>query len=500
MTALLPWEEGEKTAKERRKEEWHKQIYIADSVSDKKWESIVRRQGKLNKKESKLYSADFKVYLKDRREAVIDHVDRSVELFFLTAICCYETDFHYEWIAANDQYGKGRRAKAEKFDGEGLEHNTQGAHSSVLPCLMAYPREEWKDYKRNRGDLPEGFVYLKHSHFYTKNNGTMELERTINKADSRRDGTHIDRMLRERAIKIVNAVATGKYGPRKATKRFKKVYLQSLNEAHGKLKGGDGRKAVLKLYQERLEEIDLEDDQTFDEMLGVQVKHKDEGLLRKIVYQSRFTLIRESQEIESQIALMILKAQNKMCNRNTKSLSKVDDCLRYVLLKNMDGVMKKRMEKLFCTSLEQLQTGFDINKQRLRKFEKTNRIKTFRKNHKKEVKNLAGKIQKKFLLIQKKEFVYRAYLFKGLRQKFFKTQTAFSRKFNEMHSKKTDLRMSQPKVSCFEQVTRDSSGKTYSTPIKKRRTWIKIKDARLMAEVLGVQPAHFLPGTVASIY
>ncbi|NGX40137.1 MAG: hypothetical protein KR126chlam1_01478 [Chlamydiae bacterium] len=488
-TPILQGDDAERKA--------YRQIFNADSICDGRLDAIVQTAEPMDVVVSAIYG-DTASYIDAYRVDIEDHLDRSVELFFLTSICCYKTPFHFEWVSANDQYGKGRMATLKTCDKEKVAFNTQAAHSSVLPCLMAYPRAEWEAYKENGGEKPEGFIWLKHSPYYTKNNGTIELERTINQADCRRDGTHLDKMLRERAIRIVNNVAQGKYGPREATRKFQEVYIRSLEKAIAKLEDDDLRVSVLEIYLERLLDIDLVDDLSFDQMVGVRIEHLEEDRLRSIVYERRFDFIRGCQSIESQIARDILDGQNEMLKKNRKSLPRVDYRIRYILLEEMDDTMRTRLEKLFCTSLAQLQAGFDLNESRLRSYEGTARITSFREKHGEAIDALAEKLRRQFETIERTELVFRAKLFKDLRTKFLSvTQAIFAKRFKKNFPGEP---MSQPMVSRIEHAARGATGKTYATPLNQRRKWLSIEKSLKIAQAFGVDPGHFLPGTIASSY
>ena len=109
--------------------------------------------------------------LEENLDFIEQHVDRRIQLFFMQLISVYRMPYHFEWVEAQDEYGKGGNYKL----GQGKVFKTEAAHPSTLPSLVAYPRDKWEAYKRKERGKPKGFVYLKYGHSYMQHNATIEL-------------------------------------------------------------------------------------------------------------------------------------------------------------------------------------------------------------------------------------------------------------------------------------------------------------------------------------
>lgn len=475
----------------------HKQIYDVNSIVDFVLASFKEGLITLTEEQVRIYEC-IDDALKKNSDLIEQHVDRRIQLFFMQLISVYRMPYYFEWVEAQDEYGKGGNYRIRK--GSNKIFQTEAAHPSTLPSLIAYPRDKWQKYVRCEENKPKGFVYLKYSHSYKQHNATLELARCVNQADCLIDGTHKSSKLRNEAIKIVNYVAEGKVEPCKAMRSFMKEMRRIIIVEKKKCEK-DPRSIVLGLYLDRLDNIAAvmnKDTGYFDLLVGVRIEHKREEILRSVVYQPRFFLIQQAEAIESKIARSILNAQNTMMKKSSKSLKTTDYRLRYVLLEGTDLRLKRILERLFCASLDQLQSGLERNSERLRNFERIEKIASFRENHRSEIKKLKRKLKRYFLELDNIELNYRSFLFKGLREKLNGwTQQQFSKKYK----KKYEDPMSVSTVSRIEQRTRSfNGGKVYATPLCQRRKDIGEKKALRIANVYGVDPGLFLPGVLSSRY
>ncbi|MBS0629924.1 MAG: hypothetical protein JSS30_06880 [Verrucomicrobia bacterium] len=487
------WEDKDK--KPGEKNEFYSQVYSANSITDYALAKI-KREGKVTQDQWD-QQVDPAQKIAQNRDLIEQHVDRRIQLFFMQLICCYRTPYHFTWIEANDEYGKGSKVTIKNPNGAGTKKiETEAAHSGTFPCLMAYPRAEWE-----RGNKTGGFVYLKYGRSYMDNNATIEFDRYLNRADCLIDGTSKDKELREEAIKIVNQVAEGKQTVEKGMIHFMKLLEHFCKERR---KGvTDARGLILDLYLERAQEVRAAmeaDPQYFDQLLGVKVgDHPREALLRKIVYQKRFKLIQDCEAVESQIARTILTAQNEMLKKQNKSLKNVDTRLRYVLLEDVNPVFRNTLERLFCTSLSQLQADIEKNAARLREFETKEGITLFRQKHQPRLETLKRDLRAHFRSLDNLELSYRSELFKGLREDLNHwIGREFVAAFKKKHPNES---MSTSMVSRLEHRTRViDTNKDYKTPLNQRRKDISEPKAKKIADTFGVDPGLFLPGMITSVY
>ena len=470
-------------------EKWHLQIYNSNSIKDWKLAELKLKTRKVSQKEIKRYS-NRKKLIRDKREAIEEHLDRRIQLFFQQVILCYNTPFVYEAEGAEDQIGIGSTVKL----GKTLTHKTQAAHSSTFPCLYACPKDEHGKIDRKRR-----FVFLKYSHSYNQHNSTVELPVEVNQSDTELDGKIGQSKLRSTALKIINDAALGKVKPRKATKRFLQVFEKRLKKMIRELREDDLRRDVLKIYLRHLQEVRREIEEgpeIFDQIMGVTLP-SSEAVLRDVVYKKRYELIQQAEFIESQIAKRIFQAQKKMLGRRVRSLKNVDYRLRYVLLSTAGNDQERVFfEKLFCTSLEQLRTNLQNKEEKLRRMQRT--MNGFATKHVVEIKKLKRDLKTFRRELQKLEFEFRSKLFRGLRVSFKDWyQREFVVHFKEIFPREP---MSQSMVSRLEQPSRLPSAILYATPESQRRKEINIGKAQKIADTFGIDVGLFLPGLIASEY
>ncbi|MDN3505878.1 MAG: hypothetical protein P0S96_01460 [Simkaniaceae bacterium] len=459
---------------------WHRELYGANSLKGVVTDGLPASDAK----------AIADVYCGECEQ----HFERRVQLFFLQLLSVWKTPYHFEWQEANDQYGKGKDHRILDDAGRRVVFKTEAAHSSTFPCLVAYPR--------GVHPRPQGFVYLKHGHSYTQHNATIELPRFFNRADILIDGTHTDSRLRNEAIKVINAVAEGQYGVREGMKRYMGLLDAAIDKGM-EVGDADDRYVALERYSEWVTELmeDMEEDSGFfDRLLGVKIGDPEkEAVLRDVVFASRFKLIQGVETIESEIARKILDAQNEMLGVRREGLKSLDYRLRYVLLEEGDSDFRRVLERLFCTSLAQLQVGIEQNEARLRAFEGRARIRSFRETHSDRVANLKRDLRVLIREMGQKELHYRSALFKGLRWDFHHwSQSKFAAEFK---GKNPGEPMSQAMVSRLEQRTRaayEAGG--YLTPLNQRRKDLEVAKAMKVADAFGVDPGLFLPSVVSSVY
>ena len=404
-------------------------------------------------------------------DLIDDHVDRRIQLFFMQAILCYDTPFHYEAEGAADQIGQGSR-----------ERDTQAAHSSTLPSLYAYVKKADGSVDRQKR-----FIFLKGGHVYKQHNATLELPVAVNKADTLIDGKKGGRGVRDIAIEIINDLAAKKFRPKAATQAFLErsvVHIRAKREA---LPDGDLRARVLTLYEERmadvLESIDQTDD-LFDCLMGVSIAEGEKSdLLRTIVYERRYTLIRDVEHAQVQLSKTILAAQNTMCGTRKRSLASIDYRLRYLLLALSSGRTRIAIETIFCTSKEQLEVGMTKRQ--------WSDIERFRVAHKGEIGTLLRDIRSHVADMQKRTLSYRAQLMRSLRTDYKGwRQVDFVSEFKTNHPNEA---MSQSMVSRIERVGGNPLKLVYQTPQNQREKPMTLRKAECIAATYGIDVGLFLP-------
>jgi hypothetical protein len=177
--------------------------------------------------------------LRDLEDDIGDHFEYRIQDFYhrLTLVCNTQVKFD-DYFRADSQVGSPNKKDsiAPQLETEG---RYDAAHSSTLPCL------------RIEGDGDTSVVFAKDSSFYYAWNATVCLPRVVNEVDIRLDSssTQIDvkRSLRERSIRLLNRVSSGKITPKEGMLKF----LQSTNRRLGRLREKENSEEValvLKAY------------------------------------------------------------------------------------------------------------------------------------------------------------------------------------------------------------------------------------------------------------
>lgn len=173
-------------------------------------------------------------------EAVLhEHLERRVQLMFLTLVAVWRTGERYQAGPTLHQ-GKSCSTLYTVVKGKTVKVSQRNAaHSSTLPSLLC-----------------RGLLFLEGTSFSQRQNATMELPRDVNTADIHLDGKPSEKALREKALKIVNEVASNTMTPEEGTLEFcaalKKRIVVKLE---GDLK--PGVKKTLEIYKEALSDVRL---------------------------------------------------------------------------------------------------------------------------------------------------------------------------------------------------------------------------------------------------
>ncbi len=523
-TDFLPHRDG---AEEIKTCAWHKQIYAPASVQDwalrkvhelKHYARTHEATRPLLQETAAAYS-DPKRVIEEKTPQIIDHLDRRVALFFQQLVLCHRTPFTYEEGSTEDQFGKGHSLIPAS------PIKTQAAHSATIPCLYATAADETGERK---------FVFLKGSHFYIQSNSTMELPDVVNKVDSLLDFQSATK-IRQISLDIINQTARGTFTPVQGTRIFLTELKSALEQLIEKYQHDEAKelvKDVCLIYLDRVNEILNFEDAMVDQLMGVRFDGADaEENLRKIVYESRYKLLQTAQLIESQIVKRILQAQTEIFGRprSVKSTRSVDWKLRYILLQDKNNWQRRSLEKLFCTSLEQLQATKERTADlRQRELLKVNQeIEQIKIQHKEQIENLQRDLRYFLQEMLREELIFRSQLFKKIREEYKhwtpeQVVTAFKTLFpNDPMSKTMVWRLehnlerdpSEPEVVAVRPIERSTASfkealKTdpsqprtsgYKTPRCQRRKVLDSKLAQKISQALGIDAGLFLPSMLCSV-
>lgn len=285
------------------------------------------------------------------QEPLAHHVEKRVALFFQQLVSCYQTKLHFE---AGDTLDQAESAKA-LMKGKEKICTRNAAHSSTIPCLLAYRGEEWAQWVENpEGEKPQGFVYLRWSDIYRNCNATIDLPRDINEADIAIDGKANESALRNKCLQILNDSSQGTVCPQEGLKRFLDVLLSEV-KAKTRAARKEGVKRALELYQETIEEIEEEigaDAEVFSRWLDVRIDQSDESAaVRRTIYHLRYKAIRDNHLGQSEILSKIEVVRKEIFGRikgEPGRFAYLDEAFRHTLVHFAESdVDKNRLRKLY---------------------------------------------------------------------------------------------------------------------------------------------------------
>ncbi len=430
------------------------------------------------------------------RDGIEMAVEQRVSLFFQQALCCYKMPFHFACKGAEEQLGSSPAQNIVNAQGT-FRRKREAAHSSTVPCLLAYPKQQWDAYTSNPENVqkPRPFVYLKGSYAYHQHNATIGMGECVNGADERIDGrTSEEGKLRTKTVAVINALAQGCIDPIEGTKRFLNDFHTEVLQQIDVLPEGDRRRGVLRIYKQHIEAIQMEADDPayFDRLLCVQIDPNDpqEPVLRRVVYQERLKIIRFGAAMEMKIAKRIEAFKQGF---RQKSYAE------FMIMHHAIGRERKILERLFGKTVavleeEYAQTLDDKDKKRWKRFQTS--VKNLSAKQEQALDVLMRDLRQDFRELFRTERLYRSTLFRNMRNQVRAwTQRDFTDRFKEKYPREP---MSSSTVSRLEQMARPNTKPVYQTPLNQRRKEISIDKALQCADTLRVDPGLFLPALFAT--
>lgn len=440
------------------------------SASDRVFAKSVKTRTLEETKEAKDPVATSEKY----EEMIRDHINRRVAIFFQQLVCCYNTRLHFEIGRTLHQ---GESATSVQL----VDHNNKksklcvrnAAHSSTLPCLVAYDGGKWKRYKEQNGPKPEGFIYINDSDTYKRANSTLEMPRDINEADIEIDGNEDSSILRSKSIALINEVSMGKKEPQEALEDFLKE-ITKLSKDKAQTARKRGVKKALEYFADELKELKQASKTPvfYENLLGVRVDaNETSSIARKTVYKLRFQAIRKDQMIQSEILGKIdaVRSQVLAAVKNGRTPTYFEDAFRDLLTEKMRTDQDRmRLKKLFSSTEGHY---FRETPSRRTTYEKTKRLV---EGQLPLIETLAGDLQVDFRSRKREEILARGKITRVLRNAKGLTQTELAAQIKAIFPNAV---ASQPTISRIERNERIID-KAY---------------AKELAKAFKVDPGLFLP-------
>lgn len=370
------------------------------------------------------------------------HVEKRVAIFFQQLVACYQTKLHFEIGTTLDQ---GESAPALKYETpDGISHKLctrNAAHSSTIPCLVAYKESEWKDFIDNKIDAAAGFIYFKGSHLYGLCNSTIDMPRAINEADIAIDGKSNDSALRKASLELLNKASQGQVSPMDGLKDFLKILTTMVDDKKHTAPKDDVKRA-LRHYARILKNINesINDDQEiFNQWLDIRLDPTDESAeVRKAIYHIRYKAIQTNLEAQAKVIDKIDRVKNTIFSAMKKEKTKYcfsEDAFKHSLINLANDDDAIRLRKLFNLPAENDTIAAYVKSK--------NRILL----ESKQIKILLGEISKEFARMKSAEIGERSSLTKKLRKAKNWTQKNLS---NEIAKLYPNLPSSQSTISRVE--------------------------------------------------
>ena len=291
--------------------------------------------------------------VKSYESMIEDHIARRVAIFFQQLVVCYGTNLHFEIGTTLHQGESSKALYLKDHAGQSEKLSVRNAaHSSTIPCLIAYDLQEWTQYRQTGQNKPQGFVYIKGSDIYHSANATLDMIRDINEADIEIDGKKDDSKLRERALEMLNQASCRVIDPGTGIAQFLALIIDLTSEK-AKTAKKPGVRACLKIYLENLLAIQdqIKDPKQLDNLLGVKIDESPSSeKIRKTIHQLRFKAIRDNQHVQSALHQKISAVSKQVLVEidRKKKPDYYDVAFQNVLIDSMENQNDKiNLKKLF---------------------------------------------------------------------------------------------------------------------------------------------------------
>lgn len=274
------------------------------------------------------------------RDLIFEHVSRRVDFFFQQIICCFQTKLHFEIGHVVSQGASAKKMVITDENLASLEFERNAAHSSTLPCLLAY--EEWDLYQ----EKSKGWVFLKGTDSYRLWNSTINMPRWINMVDLQIDGGSRDRKLRYKTLHLLNAAAQGEIDPEEGLERFIAFAIEQV-ESSCKVATQPMYVKILRLYQYELESIQVGFNHNrsmwLESLLSIKVSDEPS---RKLIYQIRYQAVRDAQVGQAELIQKIDLVKKKISGKRKPAY--FEAAFRSLLIaETYTQRNRQRLEKLY---------------------------------------------------------------------------------------------------------------------------------------------------------
>lgn len=282
------------------------------------------------------------------RDLICEHVSRRIAFFFQQLICCFQTKLHFEIGHVVSQGSSAKKVILTDQNLASLEFERNAAHSSTLPCLLAYDLEEWKLHQAKKIKLPKGCIFLKGTDSYRLWNSTINMPRWVNMVDLQIDGTSRDQKLRYKTLQLINAAAQGEIDPEEGLELFIQLCIDQVKLSYKAVTQLMYRK-ILNLYKYELESTQVSFNHNrsiwLEALLSIRILDEPS---RKIIYQIRYQAVRDAQLGQAELMRKIDLVKHKILSSYKKKPSYFEAAFRSLLIaETYTQRNRQRLEKMY---------------------------------------------------------------------------------------------------------------------------------------------------------
>ncbi|HEV3270320.1 MAG TPA: helix-turn-helix transcriptional regulator [Candidatus Rhabdochlamydia sp.] len=365
------------------------------------------------------------------RDLIFEHVSRRIAFFFQQLICCFQTKLHFEIGQVVSQGASAKKVILTDQNLASLEFERNAAHSSTLPCLLAYDLEEWELYQAKKTKLPKGWIFLKGTDSYRLWNSTINMPRWVNMVDLQIDGTSRDKKLRYETLHLINSAAQGEIDPEEGLELFIKLSLDQVESSY-KTATQLMYQKILNLYKYELESTQVSFNHNrsmwLEALLSIRVSDESS---RKIIYQIRYQAVRDAQLGQAELMQKIDLVKNKISSSYKKKPPYFEAAFRSLLIAETYTLRnRQRLEKMYNFSYFDFKAR--LSGTRLNIFDNT-KIKLAEK-YRPQIVALSKEIISDMQELRKKEALQRSQITKLLRHAKKWTQKQLAQKLSVSQS------------------------------------------------------------------
>lgn len=393
---------------------------------------------------------DERQFIATYEEMIIDHIERRVAVLFQQIVISYKTFLHFEIGKTQHQAESAKTLTIKDHLGKkNVLCKRNAAHSSTLPCIIAYENQAWESHVNDGTPKPEGFVYVKGGDVYRNANSTLNMPRAVNEADIEIDGEQGKGLARDFAINLLNDSAKGKIEPDIGIRNFLDSVIDITQQKAASTKRGEGVKKALEIFVQAFTDIKTRienDSEALDQLLGVQVNEEHHNTpIQKKIYHLRYKAIRDNQFAQTAMITKINSVRDRVLQvvGPKRKPTYFDEAFRQVLCEQMRLKSdKKRIYKLFNNPQDHY---LRATQARTARFESTKA--KIVQNQLNPIKVLANELGSDLRNLKRDEVLRRGLVTRELRNSMNLTQSELAKKIKNVYP---TTAASQPTISRIE--------------------------------------------------